>query len=53
MKSIIITLAAIVMITILEIFAIVYGVDSGAFGVSVAAIAGLGGYQIAKHRINK
>lgn len=48
--KIIISITAIVCISILEIFAIVYGIDSGTFGVSVAAVAGLAGYEIGVHR---
>lgn len=41
---------AIVCIAILEIFAIVYNIDGYLLGVAIAAIAGLGGYEIGIHR---
>lgn len=46
----VITMIAITNIAILEICAIISGIDSGTFGVSIAAIAGLGGYYLAKQR---
>jgi hypothetical protein len=47
MKKInIITLVAIIAITGLETLAILKGIDGTFFGVVIAAIAGLGGYQV-------
>jgi len=48
MKEIIIV--AILCITILEAMAIWAGIDGALFGIAIAAIAGLGGYQIKSQR---
>ena len=42
----IIPITAILCITILEIMAIWAGIDGAIFGMAIAAIAGLGGYEI-------
>lgn len=44
---------AIVAITILESLAIVYGVDGYLLGFAIAAIAGLGGYEVGYRRQKK
>lgn len=44
------TILAIVCIAILEIFAIVYQVNGYTFALAIAAIAGLGGYEVGVHR---
>ena len=41
---------AMVCITALECVALAYGVDGAIFGLGIAAIAGLGGYQLHKAR---
>lgn len=51
--GILISAIAICCITILEVFAICYDVNGTALAGAVAAIAGLGGYQIARARITK
>lgn len=43
---------AIVCITALQCVALAYGVDGALFGLAIAAIAGLGGYQLHKARVN-
>lgn len=48
MKSTVII--AILCITALEITAMLCGVDGAVFGIAIAAISGLGGYQIHKKR---
>lgn len=47
------TIIAILCITILEVFAICYHIDGTALAGAIAAIAGLGGYQVAKARLKK
>ena len=41
---------AIVCITALEIVALWQGIDGAVFGIVIAALAGLGGYQLKIHR---
>lgn len=41
---------SIICITTLESLAIIYGVDGALFGICIAAISGLGGYQLHKAR---
>lgn len=47
------TLAAIIAITILEGLAIWQGINGWLLGFAIAAIAGLGGYEIGYHRKRK
>jgi len=42
---------AILCLTILEVVAIVQGINGALFGIVVSAIAGLGGYSVARARI--
>lgn len=42
---------AILAITALEITAIICGIDGAVFGIAIAAISGLGGYEIHKKRV--
>lgn len=44
---------AIACITILESIALVLGVNGAVFGIAIAAISGLGGYQLHKTRTEK
>lgn len=48
-----VVIIAILCITVLEVFALVYGVDGALFGIGIAAISGLGGYQIHKQLAKK
>lgn len=50
MKATLITLTAIVAIVILEALAITHGIDKWTLATALAAIAGLGGYEIGFHR---
>jgi len=43
-------IVAILCITILEAIALATGIDGAIFGVAIAAIAGLGGYEIKSQR---
>ena len=45
-----ITVVAILCITILEVAAIVTGIDGAMFGVAIGAVAGLAGYQVKGQR---
>lgn len=45
-----IALVAIIAITIVEIFAIVYQMDGRALALALAVLAGLGGYELAIYR---
>lgn len=42
---------AILCLTILEIVALVQGINGALFGIAMSSIAGLGGYSVAKARI--
>ena len=44
---------AILCITILEVAALGTGVDGSAFGVAIAAVSGLAGYQVKSQRDKK
>lgn len=44
---------AILCITTLEVIAMILGVNGALFGLAIAAIAGLGGYEIHKLRAKK
>jgi len=44
---------AMLCITTLEIVALLTGVDGAVFGIGIAAISGLGGYEIHKLRAKK
>lgn len=48
--KVIIVLTAMILIAILEIFAIVNQIDGATIGLAFAAIAGLGGYQLGVYR---
>lgn len=48
-----IIIIAMLCITILEVTALVQGVDGAIFGVAIAAIAGLGGYELKSQRDKK
>jgi len=37
---------AMICIVVLEVVALIQGIDGAAFGVVIAAVAGLGGYQV-------
>ncbi|GAI49742.1 unnamed protein product, partial [marine sediment metagenome] len=43
-------LTAMILIAILEAFAIAYQIDGATLGLAFAAIAGLGGYQLGVYR---
>lgn len=47
------TTLAIIAITILEIAAILKGINGATFGIVIAALAGLGGYEIRRRHDNK
>lgn len=53
MTKVLISVIAIICITILEVVAISYGINGTALAGAIAAIAGLGGYQVAKARTKK
>jgi len=44
---------AMICITALEVVAMVFGIDGAAFGVAIAAVAGLGGYEVHAARVEK
>lgn len=44
---------AMVCITILECFALSHGVNGAVFGIAIAVIGGLGGYEVHKIRTRK
>lgn len=46
-------IVAILCITALEVTAILCGVNGAVFGIAIAAISGLGGYEIHKQRAKK
>jgi len=45
-----IPIVAIVCITLLESIALIHGIDGAIFGIAIAAISGLGGYEMHKVR---
>jgi len=45
------TIIAIICITALEVVAMLCDIDGAAFGVAIAAVAGLGGYEVHAARV--
>ena len=47
------TIIAIICITALEVVAMLCDIDGAAFGVAIAAVAGLGGYEVHAARVQQ